>query len=83
MDIFVHVTCYPETMPMSRTVKKKKNTSAVRTWGFMLYANMLLLLSVGVIFSNVSIWEFNCYKCEGKQALTVYKWEIYGRILFT
>ena len=23
IDIFVHVTCYPETMPMSRIVKKR------------------------------------------------------------
>ena len=39
-----------------------KNRSAIRTWGLMLYASMLLFLSVGILFSNVSIWEFNCCK---------------------
>ena len=46
---------------------KNKNRSAMRTWGLMLYASMLLFLSVGILFSNVSIWEFNCCKREGRQ----------------
>ena len=39
-----------------------KNRFAMRTWGLMLYASMLLFLSVGILFSNASIWELNCYK---------------------
>ena len=27
----------------------------------------LLFLSVGMLFSNIRIWELNCYKCEGRQ----------------
>ena len=34
IDIFVHVTCYPKTMPMSRIVqKKKKNLFYFQTKG--------------------------------------------------
>ena len=45
----------------------------MRTWGLMLYAGMLLFLSVGILFSNASIWEFNSYKWEGRQALKIFK----------
>ena len=40
-------------------------------------------LSVGMLFVNVSIWEWdwNCYKCKGKQVVTVFKCEMYGKIL--
>ena len=43
---------------------KTKNRSAMRTWGLMLFVNVLpvLLLSVGILFTNASVWEFNCYK---------------------
>ena len=37
-----------------------KNRSAMRTWGLMLYASMLLFLSVGILFLNASIWKLNC-----------------------
>ena len=40
----------------------QKNRSTMRTWGLMLYASMLLFISVGILFSNVSIWEFDCCK---------------------
>ena len=36
-----------------------------------------------MLFSNVSIWELNCYKWDVSQVVTIFKWEMYGRILFT
>ena len=42
-----------------------------------------LFLSVGMLFSNISIWEFNWYKWKGRQVITTFKWKMYGRILFT
>ena len=38
---------------------------------------LVLILSVGMLFSNISIWELNCYKWEGRQG------EMYGRIQLT
>ena len=52
----VYMSGFTETM--------LKNRSAMRTWGLMLFVNVLpvLLLSVGILFTNASVWEFNCYK---------------------
>ena len=36
-----------------------------------------------MLSSNISIWELNCYKCEGRQVITIFEGKIYGRILFT
>ena len=44
---------------------------------------LVLFLSVGMLFSNISIWELNCYKCEGSQVITIFEGKMYGRILFT
>ena len=44
---------------------------------------LVLFLSVGMLFSNISIWELNCYKCKGRQVITIFKGKMYGRILFT
>ena len=44
---------------------------------------LLLFLLVRMLFSNVSIWELNCHNLEGSQVITIFKWEMYGRILFT
>ena len=42
-----------------------------------------LLLLVGMLSSNISIWELNYYKWKGRQVITTFKWKMYGRILFT
>ena len=44
---------------------------------------LVLFLSVGMLFSNIRIWELNCYKCDGRQVITIFKGKMYGRILFT
>ena len=44
---------------------------------------LVLFLSVGMLYSNISIWELNCYKCEGRQVFTIFEGKMYGRILFT
>ena len=36
-----------------------------------------------MLFSNISIWELSCYKCEGRQVITIFEGKMYGRILFT
>ena len=36
-----------------------------------------------MLFSNIRIWELNCYKCDGRQVITIFKGKMYGRILFT
>ena len=52
IDIFVHVTCYPETMPMSRIVKKpcsilKTKRSAELKTGQQIYVkNYFYLMKV-------------------------------------
>ena len=51
----------------------------MRTWLLCL----LLFLLVRMLFSNVSIWELNCQNLKGSQVITIFKWEMYGRILFT
>ena len=43
----------------------------------------VLFLSVGMLFSNIRIWELNCYKCEHRQVITIFEGKLYGRILFT
>ena len=44
---------------------------------------LVLFLSVRMLFSIVSIWELNCYKGAVSQVVTIFNWEMYGRILFT
>ena len=44
---------------------------------------LVLFLSVGMLFSNISIWEFKCCKCEGRQVITILEGKMNGRILFT
>ena len=36
-----------------------------------------------MLLSNISIWDLNCYKCEGRQVITIFEGKMYGRILFT
>ena len=56
-----------------------KNRSAMRTWDLMLN-----FIPFGRMLSSiVSIWELNCYKWEVSQVVTIFNWEMYGRILFT
>ena len=44
---------------------------------------LILFLSVGMLFSNISMWELNCYKWKGRPVITTLKWKMYGRMLFT
>ena len=44
---------------------------------------LILFLLFGMLFSNISIWELNCYKWKGRQVITTLKWKMYGSILFT
>ena len=44
---------------------------------------LVLFLSVGMLFSNISILELNCCKCEGRQVFTIFEGKMYGRVLFT
>ena len=41
---------------------------------------LILFLSVGMLFLNISIWEMNCYKWKGRQVITIFKWNMYGKI---
>ena len=36
-----------------------------------------------MLFSNISMWELNCYKWKGRPVITTLKWKMYGRMLFT
>ena len=44
---------------------------------------LISFLSVAMLFSNISMWELNCYKWKGRQVITTLKWKMYGRMLFT
>ena len=32
---------------------------------------LVSFLSVGMLFSNINIWELNCFKYEGRQVITI------------
>ena len=34
---------------------------------------LILFLSVGMLFSNISIWELTCYKWKGRQVITIFQ----------
>ena len=34
---------------------------------------VILFLLVGMLFSNISIWELTCYKWKGRQVITIFK----------
>ena len=36
---------------------------------------LILFLSVGMLFSNISSWQLNCYKWKGGQVITIFKWK--------
>ena len=42
-----------------------------------------LVLSDGMLFSDISIWELNYCKWTVRQVITTFKWKMYGRILFS
>ena len=58
----------------------EKNRSTVRTWGLML---SFIPFGWNAVLKYQYLGELNCYKCEGRQVITIFEGKMYSGILFT